>query len=126
MPQFSIRFLLGLTAAIAAGVAAAAVRQSVDSIWAIDGVTLLYLTASVFGARLTNGKVQAFWIGAGLVFGIGAISSAGMNLRSNGFVSIDSRFAEMHRFSQLMLWYAAPINGIFAVALHWLFTPRQE
>jgi hypothetical protein len=118
--QFSIRFLLLATAAVAAVCA----EPLVASELATDCLNLLFATAAIFGVTQTNGKLRAFWIGTAVVLVPLAIPSVE-----------EMRYAWPHLFSESKtlahsclewpLWCAAPANGLFAVFLHWLFAPRK-
>jgi hypothetical protein len=126
--QFSIRFLLVATVAVAAGAAAIRAKPSVKSGMAIECLTLAFSTAAAVGAILTNRKSRTFWIGAALVLVpasflgahnfmlYGACILLGTDPGTIGFVG------EHHKW---ILWSAALLNGLFAVLLHWLFAPNE-
>ncbi|HVX14462.1 MAG TPA: hypothetical protein VHC22_24965 [Pirellulales bacterium] len=132
--QFSIRFLLLATVAVAASVAAFRLEPSLVAISALDSVTLFFATTAIVGVRQTVGWVQAFWIGAAFVLVLSAIFVAMDASQSHPFLipsdafspkNWGARLVENHRLSLAACWCAAPINGLLAVFLHRLFRPRK-
>jgi hypothetical protein len=136
--QFSIRFLLVATAAIAAGTAAVCAKPSWPSSLALGCLSVLFSTAGIVAAKQASGNLQTFWIGTAVVLALGpvfAMSFAawfGM-LMSLGPSKPPQEFMEGHAWGAPLLklvlpglWCAAPINGLVAVLLHWLFAPNRK
>lgn len=65
--QFSIRFLLVATVAVAAWAAVTSAERSNSMAVAMHCLTLLFATATVVGMYQTAGSVRVFWIGTALV-----------------------------------------------------------
>jgi hypothetical protein len=57
--QFSIRFLLVATVAVAAGAAVVGAEPSNQSVLAMSFLTVLYATAALVGVAMTHGKSVA-------------------------------------------------------------------
>jgi len=135
--QFSIRFLLAATVAVAAAFGVARAEPSWQISLAMDALTALFLTAAIIGAIQTSGEARAFWIGTvvvllsafygasenacvvlsylvaywdGVLPGVGGLMPS--DVRGGGFLWV--------------LWCAAPVNGLFAAFLHWLFAPPKD
>ncbi len=115
MPQFSIRFLLVLTAAVGIGVST--VRESREAAWAMNCLTVLFATGAIVAVVQSPGKMRTFWIGTTFPLALAA------------FWAIAEIMDPQQYHTHLpcwKVWCLAPINGLFAVALHWLFTPRPK
>jgi|SRR5215469_89699 len=127
--QFSIRFLLVATAAVAAGVAAIrAFEPTAASILAINCLTVLFATAAILAVTQTSGKVRTFWIGTAIVLGPAAFFSVEWVWSvwpHLGQASLSELAGWFEDASQVWpFWCFAPINGLAAVFLHCLFAPR--
>jgi hypothetical protein len=120
--QFSIRFLLVATVAVAAG--AAAVRYKVN--WGTRSLpssclTLLYATAAVVGAIRTSGKLRTFWIGNALLLVVFSFHASQLVYEYLANLDISGHDSDIF----WPVWCAAPLNGLFAVFLDWLFSPGR-
>lgn len=139
--QFSIRFLLVATAAIGGVVAAVVARPSWRSSLALGCLSLLLSTAGVVAARRTDGPLQLFWIGTAAVLALGPIFAASFGAwlaiiwntplgyeQAIGGTALDQYVwgARVLRVVLPAIWCAAPINGLVAVFLNWLFAPRRN
>ena len=138
--QFSIRFLLVATLAVAAGVGAVRAAPSWQVALAMDALTAAFLTAAIIGTAQTRGASRAFWIGTGVVL-IAAFHGASENTRvvlsyliaypewwdgvPPNVGGLMPSGIEDGRFLWV-LWCAAPINGILAVLLYWLFATNRK
>lgn len=136
--QFSIRFVLVATAAIAAGAAAVCAKPSWQSSLALGCLSVLFSTAGIVAAKQVDGHLQTFWIGTAVVLALGpvfAMSFAawfGM-LLSLGPTKSPKEFMEGYAWGAPILklvlpgiWCAAPVNGLVAVLVHSLFANRPN
>lgn len=132
--QFSIRFLLVATAAVAAGVAAFRLEPSLIAVVALDSVALFFATTAIVGVRQTVGRVQAFWMGTAFVLVLSAVYVAMEASELPPFLLPADAFSpgewgtgrvKNHRLVLGVFWSLAPINGLLAVALHCLFAPKK-
>jgi hypothetical protein len=126
--QFSIRFLLLLTVAVAAGVAVYRAEPSLKSLLVWNGLTMLYATAALIGAVQTVGSARAFWIGTAAVLAYGAAVTGVWSWQAASVYGLDAIVSPGYygRGRQVFVWCAAPVNGFFAVFLHWVFSPRTN
>ena len=122
--QFSIRFVLLATAAVAAGAAAIRTDPSWQSTLAIDCVTVLYATGALIGISQARGKMRSFWIGTSLVLTVAAIHAIDGITRlltpqySTGIL--------LFHWVMWKVWCAALVNGVVAVFIHWVCAPRND
>ena len=123
--QFSIRFLLAATVAVAAGAGVVRAEPSWQTALAIDALTTVFLTAAIIGIIQTNGGSRAFWIGTALVLipaFYGACKNALVALSYLvGFGSAWVPAVAVGDSFLWVLWCAAPANGLLALILNWLF-----
>ena len=127
--QFSIRFLLVATVAVASGIAAARAAPSWQTVLAIDALTLFYATGAICGVMQTSDRERAFWMGTAVVFNSALLLALLDSLATLRYVSQGWEGSAEVVFNQRFLWpvwCAAPVNGLFAVVLHWLFSPRSD
>ncbi|HEV3344775.1 MAG TPA: hypothetical protein VG125_30645 [Pirellulales bacterium] len=122
--QFSIRFLLVATVAVAVGLAGYRAEHSWQGRLAMQVLTWLLATASILGVVQTSGRPKAFWIGTAFMLCIAAVhateeTSLLFLYHSNGLTLLRTESAAW------AFWCAAPVNGLFAVFLDWLFSPRK-
>jgi hypothetical protein len=126
--QFSIRFLLVATVAVAVGVAAYRAEPTLKTVLAVNGLAVVYATGALVGAVLTTDKMRVFWVGASamLIYGV---AIAGLSTWQVSHLSFDASlpraFAGPSRHL-FLIWCVAPINGLFAVFLHWIFSPHRD
>lgn len=125
--QFSIRFLLVATVAVAVGAAAARVEPTLKSALAMDCLTLLFATCAFVGVATTTGKLRTFWLGNAIVLSAASFI-AGLSAWQFAWLAEmgSSQGPHVNRRFLLPLWCAAPVNGLFAVLLHWLFAGRAK
>lgn len=128
--QFSIRRLVAATAAIAGSAGAVVARPSWQSLVAMEGMALFFITSAAIAARHASGAMRAFWIGCLMSFGMAAIvASAGLpwfliwDLLTNGKIEQAglALIAESLEIPLAAFWCAAPANGLIAAAIHGLF-----
>lgn len=127
--RFSIRFLIATTAAIAASLGAVTAPPSWQSLVAMEGLALFFVTSAAIAATHACGAMQAFWIGCLTAFGIAAfVASAGLpwfflrDLLTNGKIEQSglALIAESVRLPLAAFWCAAPANGLIATAIYGL------
>jgi hypothetical protein len=125
--QFSIRFLLVATVAVAAGAAAVRLEPSRQATFVVAFVTAFFTTSATVGAAKTRGPLRVFWLGAFVWLGVVTILAA-IHLSSaliNESVGMPTElYIAPGKFAAL--WVAAPLNGVCAAFLYWLFSPRRE
>jgi hypothetical protein len=119
--QFSIRFLLVATAAVAAGAATAHAEPSKVTMLATQFLSLVFGTGAVIGVYQTTGAVRVFWIGTAIALCPAVFQSAHGPLFVFGDVG-----GAMAYPSVWPLWCVAPINGLVAILLYWLFASRKD
>jgi hypothetical protein len=122
--QFSIRFLLVSTTVIAMAVAAARLKPSPGSVLFVAAFTAMYATAAVVGAVQHAGRLRAFCLGTAVILcpaSAIAVFIATANL--SNIVAGSGNWSAMP--APWPIWCVAPVNGLFAVFLHWLFAPRK-
>jgi hypothetical protein len=127
--QFSVRFLLVATVAVAAGVAAIRAVPSVKSGMAIECLTLAFSTAAAVGIIATSGKARTFWTGAALVLVPASFLGAHNFMLYGPYIlsgTDPGSVAYAGEHDKWILWSAALLNGLFAVVLQWLFSPNKE
>ncbi|HVX09601.1 MAG TPA: hypothetical protein VHC22_00230 [Pirellulales bacterium] len=129
-PQFSIRFLLLLTAAVAISIMAFRSNPWWRAAFAINFLTILYAAAGV--TRITDPS-RAFWTGTAVMLGFTVIIAAQLiwNLENILNALLEDDPINLPPWvgddrDICVVWRAALINGLFAVFLHWLFAPRQK
>jgi hypothetical protein len=126
--QFSIRLMLVATAAVAAGIASIRAETTAEAILAIDGLTVLFASAAILGVTQTSGKLRTFWIGTAMLLGPAAFFS--VQSASSVWIYIgQGRLGELTGWWEVArqvwpIWCAAPVNGLLAIFLHWLFWPH--
>jgi hypothetical protein len=129
--QFSIRLLLVATAAIAAAVGAVAAEPSLWSMIAMTALSVIFLTVPVIACFETVGRCRAVWVGVALSLGLAAapticMLASGISLMDED-TTIDWSSAAIDniRYMDAGWWAFAPINGLIAVLIHWLFFERR-
>lgn len=136
--QFSIRFLLVATAVVAGALAALCAGPSWKASAALCGLSVAFPTATVIPSKHSTGRLHAFLIGTSIVFGLGpilAVTVAGMTAViffeqfRNGTVTMMEEYdwySPPFKWCLSAIWCAAPINGVLAALVHWLFAPRRN
>jgi hypothetical protein len=130
--QFSIRVVLGMTAAIGTAIGAVVAEPSWQSLIALEGVSLFFSAFAVIAALRTKRSVQAFWIGNSIAFCAATILATSdlpsfllrVYLLNGKLEQADLHFAAAAQCVQFMLaafWCAAPANGLLAAVAHRLF-----
>ena len=125
--QFSIRLMLVVTAAVAAALAAVCAERSFQSAFAINGLTVAFTTAAIVAVIQTRARMQSFWAGTVVVLVPTSILACWSSVWLWMCIEAGSDLLQsshtQYRFLWLF-WCVAPINGLFAVVLNWLFAPR--
>ncbi|HWB08200.1 MAG TPA: hypothetical protein VG826_03205 [Pirellulales bacterium] len=113
------------TIAVAAGVTAYRADPSVETTVAMDCLTVPFFTCAVVGVVYTRDWLRAFWIGVSLALRIATIIAA-LSLWTIIMYygsAMPYSFSMPGRFAAV--WCAAPVNGVFAIFLHWVFSPPR-
>ena len=123
--QSSIRIILAATAAVGAVLAAAVAKPSFQAAFAINGLTMGLATGAIVAVIETKGRLQAFWAGTAVVL-VYALVIAGWSSHlfyihiATGLAYPVNFYGDSHFL--WCFWCVAPINGLFAMVLDWLFT----
>lgn len=96
---------------------------------AVDALTLFYATGAICGVMQTSDRERAFWMGTAVVFISALFLAVVWSLSVFSYLGEGWEGSPELIFKQRFLWpvwCAAPINGLFAVILHSLFSPRRD
>lgn len=117
--QFSVRFLLLLTALVSLTIAVFAWKPSLYSLAARAGLTIVIASLAVLASVFAEGTRRAFWIGVAVptVLAVLAYGQGGLQI-AHAYRALGAHFdqqvqviAEVLR-SSVVLWTFAPINGL--------------
>ena len=95
-------------------------------------MTVLFATVAIVAVMQTSGNWRAFWTGTALLLAALAIFAVHSAITYSPWIGMETGPLGIDRRAQRWFesqrdiwpfWCAAPINGLFAVAIRWIIWP---